>query len=59
MKAITVIEREDGGVYVAMSGADGPDEMIGLLHRGIDVTVHVESWKLAKVDHGSERSDTR
>lgn len=54
MKAITVIEREDGSVYVAISGTVDSDETIGLLHRGIEATVQVDSWKLARGDHGSD-----
>lgn len=51
VKAITVIEHEDGRLYVARSGTEDPDETIGLLHRGIDVTIQVEGLKAAKEDH--------
>lgn len=36
MKAITVIERDDGSTLVAFSGlTDNPDAAVELLHRGI------------------------
>ncbi len=54
VKAITVIEHEDGRLYVAKSGTEDPDETISLLHRGIDVTIQAEGLKLAKEDHGSD-----
>lgn len=50
MKAITVIERDDGGITIAVTGIEtGTDEGIRLLHSGIEAMASPLRWVLGNV----------
>lgn len=52
MKAITVIESEDGRLVVTGSGiGGGQGDAIDLLHRGIESLASPLRWVIGKEDH--------